>query len=272
MLKRIVTLVLVAGVAACATSPTGRKQLQLFPESQMRQMGLEAYSQMKKETPAVKDKAITGYVDCVAHAITATLDSRSGGDGWEVTVFRDDAVNAFALPGGKIGVYTGLLPVAKTPDQLATVIGHEVAHVLANHANARMSTQYATSAGLSLIEALAGGSSQEKQQTLALLGLGAQIGVILPFTRSQESEADLLGLDLMARAGFDPRQSVKLWQNMSKAGGGAPPEFLSTHPSHSTRIHDLEKRMPRAMNIYERARSEGRDPQCKRPASIDGKG
>jgi predicted Zn-dependent protease len=181
---------------------------------------------------------------------------------WEVQVFEDKNVNAFALPGGKIGVYTGLLNVAKTPDQLAAVLGHEVSHVIAEHGNARMSAALATQAGLTAAEIYAASSGNDQAQILGLLGLGAQVGILLPYSRSQESEADLLGLDLMARAGFDPRQAVALWHNMAQAGGEQPPEFLSTHPSHENRIEDLKKRMASDLKRYRQARAQGNTPSC----------
>lgn len=246
---------------ACATSPLGRKQLVFFPDEQMDQMGVAAFAQTKQETPTSTDAVANSYVSCVARSITAVADK--GPKEWEVTVFNKDEVNAFALPGGKIGVYTGLLKVAKTQDQLATVIGHEVAHVLAKHGNERVSTAYATQTGLQAVEVMAGGSSQDRSNLMALLGLGAQVGVILPFSRTQESEADLLGLDLMAKAGFDPHASVDLWRNMEAAGGSGGPAFLSTHPSSGSRIKELENRMPKALPLYQQARAQGRVPRCQ---------
>ena len=150
---------------------------------------------------------------CIADAITDELKLNTQ---WEVIVFQDNAINAFALPGGKIGVYTGLLEVTKNQHQLATVIAHEVAHVIAEHANARVSASYATGAGLKLVEVIAGAKTPGKERLVGLLGVGAQYGVLMPYGRGQESEADLLGLDYMAMAGFDPRESVLLWRNMSK--------------------------------------------------------
>ena len=266
MLRSSLTVLLLSYCVGCATSPTGRHQLHLFPESEMSQMGIEAFNQLKAETPICQDAAIVAYVRCVAHAVPAALTSSEGPRQWEVVVFEDPQANAFALPGGKIGVYTGLLQVAQTQDQLATVLGHEVAHVLAGHGNERMSTTYATQTGLQAIQALAGGtSSPNAERALALLGVGAQVGVLLPFSRAQEAEADRLGLDLMARAGFDPQQSVVLWKNMAKAGGGQPPEFLSTHPSHQSRIQDLAARVPSAERIRADARRRGANPQCSPP-------
>lgn len=262
-MHRVITMftLVVVLLAACATSPLGRKQLRFFPDEQLDQMGTAAYAQAKQETPASTNIVENKYVKCVARAVTGAIDK--GPKEWEVTVFEKDEVNAFALPGGKIGVYTGLLKVAKNQDQLAAVIGHEVAHVLAKHGNERVSTAYATQTGLDLVQVIAGGSGQDNSNLMALLGLGAQVGVILPFSRVQESEADLLGLDLMAKAGFDPRQSVQLWKNMEASGNGAPPEFLSTHPSSSTRIKDLENRLPKDMPLYEQARAQGRVPNCQ---------
>lgn len=250
-------------LTACETSPTGRSQLMLFPEQEVQSMGVQAYKEMKRKQPSVDNSQVTSYVRCVADAITRVLPGEYAKTKWEVTVFQSDQVNAFALPGGKIGVYSGLLKVAQTPAQLATVIGHEVGHVLAGHANERLSTAFATQTGLDLIAAFAGAGGLMKQQGLALLGLGAQVGIILPFSRTQESEADEIGEKLMAKAGFDPRQSIELWQNMSKAGGKQPPQFLSTHPSPSTRIDDLRAHLPQAMNLYKRAQFEGRIPECK---------
>ncbi len=261
-MQRLLILTLIAtttALVACATSPLGRSQLQLFPESQMAEMGVAAFQDMKQQQPLETSSQTNGYVSCVARAIIAELPEQRT---WEVQVFKDDSANAFALPGGKIGVHTGLLDIAESRDQLATVIGHEVAHVLASHANERVSTSYVASTGLQLAQVAAGEPTAAKQQLFGLLGLGAQVGVLLPFSRTQESEADLLGLDLMAKAGFDPRASIPLWENMSQAGGGKPPEFLSTHPSHTTRIGDLSKRLQTAMPLYEQAKRAGKRPGC----------
>lgn len=247
---------------ACATSPLGRSQLRLFPAAEMDQMGVAAYQQMQGEMPRSSDERANRIARCVADAVTARIEGPEAGLRWEVTVFEEPTPNAFALPGGKIGVHTGLFQVARNQDQLATVLGHEVAHVLAQHANERVSTQYAAQAGLSAVQVLAGGASPAQQQLLGLLGVGAQVGVILPFSRAQEREADLMGLDLMSRAGFDPQQSVLLWQNMEASGGGGTPEFLSTHPSHGTRIRDLQERIPGALLLWEGARQRGLKPRC----------
>ena len=234
--------------SACATPPLGRRQLRIFPASEVNAMGITAFEKLKTETPSSKKGKINNYVRCVANAITAALPSSFQQSGWEVAVFEDDSVNAFALPCGKIGVYTGPLKVAHNQHQLATVTGHEVAHVLANHSNERVSTAYATQAGVQQVAKIFSGASPETQQrALAVLGAGAQFGVALHFGRTQESEADILGIELMARAGFNPRQSIALWEGMAKAGGARPPEILSTHPAPQTRIDDLRKHMTKAV-------------------------
>lgn len=262
-MKKTVTLIVfyLVAVVACATSPLGRKQLKLFPEEQIDEMGVAAYQQLQQQTPTAQDTPVTRYVQCIADAVTAQVN---GDTDWEVSVFKQDEVNAFALPGGKIGVYEGLLEVTENQAQLAAVIGHEVAHVIAGHSNERMSTEFATQAGLDVLAALAGGPSPEKQQIFSLLGLGAQVGIILPYSRAHETEADLLGIDYMAKAGFDPRESVELWRNMAKAGGEAPAEFLSTHPTTETRMENLQERMPEAMELYRQALAQGQQPQCER--------
>jgi predicted Zn-dependent protease len=269
MFKKYVFLSFVTAVvlASCATSPTGRRQLQLFPDQEVAQMGALAFTNIKKDTPVSGDPAVNRYVQCVADHLIQVVPSPKGGGHWEVTVFKEDkTVNAFALPGGHIGVYTGLLKAAKSQAQLAAVIGHEIGHVEAEHANERLSTAYATETGLQLVQALAGSATTTNQRLMSLLGLGAQVGIILPFSRVQESEADVLGLQYMARAGFDPRQSIQLWRNMMQEGGAQPPEFLSTHPSGPSRIRDLEQRMPEAMKMYEQARAQGRRPSCTPPS------
>ncbi|KAF0191131.1 MAG: peptidase [Gammaproteobacteria bacterium] len=267
MFKKFIYVVLFGLLAACATSPTGRRQLVLLPESQIVVMGVQSFHQLQDNTPIEKKPAVNAYVQCVADAITRLPPVQEQSTDWEVVVFDSKDVNAFALPGGKIGVYNGLLTTAQTQDQLAAVIGHEVGHVLARHGNERMSQQFAAQQGLALLDTwMTANNSGSRQTAMALLGIGAQVGVLLPFSRIQESEADKIGLHLMAMAGFDPRESVKLWQNMSNSGGGNPPEFMSTHPSHDTRIHDLEAGMASAVTRYEEARAAGRRPACKAPA------
>ncbi len=263
-MKKLSFTVLVLALCACAVSPTGRKQLIIMPETQMVSMGLQSFQQMKQETPHVKNAAINNYVQCVADAITLLPEVQKNSSDWEVVVFDEPTVNAFALPGGRIGVYKGLLLVATTPDQLAAVMGHEVGHVLANHGNERVSQNFAIGQSLSLLENwMSANNTAYRQQAMSLLGLGSKFGVLMPFSRLHESEADEIGQTLMAKAGFDPRQSVTLWQNMGKGGGKAPAEFMSTHPSNTTRIEKLNADMGRAMKYYNALPNKA---QCKTPA------
>jgi len=245
-------------LSACiTTSPTGRNQVLLFDGSEMAQLGVQSFEEMKKTIPISSDKKTNTYVQCVSQAITDTLGKQPDFAQWEVVVFDSEQVNAFALPGGKIGVYTGLLAVATNQDQLATVIGHEIAHVQANHSNERLSTSQLTGVGTEIGKVFSNGSEYQ-EIGMAALGLGLQYGVTMPYGRAQESESDILGLQLMNKAGFDPTQSVQLWKNMATASGGnEPQEFLSTHPSHSTRIANLQqalKKLPKSTQV---------SPNCK---------
>ncbi|MBA5763279.1 M48 family metallopeptidase [Vibrio sp. 404] len=244
-------LAIAASLSACSSSPTGRNQLLLFSDSDMSSLGAQSFEQMKQKQKVSTDTKLNNYVQCVAMAVTRQVPRQPSFQDWEVVVFDSDQVNAFALPGGKIGVYTGLLKVAENEDQLATVIGHEIAHVLADHSNERLSQSQLANTGLQITSVALGASeyAQYREATMAALGLGVQVGVLLPYGRTQESEADIVGLDLMAKAGFDPRESVTLWHNMAKASQGQqPPELLSTHPSHNTRIRDLTQTMQQLPN------------------------
>ncbi len=261
--QRIISLVLIVFLlAACTTSPTGRRQLLLLPSAQLNEMGAAAFTDMKQKGKVSNDAATNQYVRCVADAITAVLPS-SNGTQWEVAVFEDDSANAFALPGGKMGVNTGLLKVAVDQHQLSAVIGHEVAHVLAEHGNERMSLELATQAGVQLAGA-ALEDTHQKPAIMAAMGLGVHYGMKLPYSRTHEAEADVMGLSLMAEAGFNPQASVQLWRNMSSQNKDAPPEFMSTHPADETRIAGLSNHMGAALATYQQARNAGRNPQCAR--------
>lgn len=241
---------------SCASSPTGRQQVLLFSGGEMAQLGAQSFEQLKQAEKINHDVKINSYVQCVSNAIINKLGPQSDFEKWEIVVFDSDQVNAFALPGGKIGVYTGLLEVATNQNQLATVIGHEIGHVIANHSNERLSSTQISNAGLQLSNVAMAGSDYQSI-TMAGLGLGLQYGLLMPYGRAQESESDIVGLRLMAEAGFDPQQSVKLWENMAKASGGnQPPELLSTHPSNSTRITDLQN------EINKLPRSNVKRPNC----------
>ncbi|NVK22145.1 MAG: M48 family metallopeptidase [Kangiellaceae bacterium] len=266
MKKALSLLIGTVLATSCATSPTGRSQITLFPDSQMNQMGTAAFTSMQKSQKVDSNANNNRYVQCIVDAIIPELNKvapKMASTRWETKVFVEDSPNAFALPGGKIGVHTGMFKVATNADQLASVIGHEIGHVWARHGNERVSQGFLAQTGMQLAAVAAGEPTAQKQQLLGLLGMGAQIGVLLPFSRKHESEADEIGLTLMAKAGFDPRQSVALWVNMSKVGGQKPPEFLSTHPATQTRINDLNAKMNSAMQMYQQARAQGKRPNCR---------
>jgi predicted Zn-dependent protease len=258
-------------VSACSTSPTGRTQLNLMSSSQLSTMGAQSFDQMKQEQTVSDDPAANAYVQCLADAIIEVLPQEYELDSWEVVVFESEQVNAFALPGGHIGVYTGMIRLAENQHQLAAVMGHEVGHVMADHSNERVSNNLLVSAGLMGADlALSDRSPQQRSLIMAGLGIGAQIGFTLPFSRVHESEADEIGLELMAEAGFDPTEAPKLWENMREmAGDGGPPELLSTHPSPGSRIEDLNAQIPSVMDDYEARLEQGPAPQCERPAWAD---
>jgi predicted Zn-dependent protease len=254
--------------AACSTTMTGRKQLTLIHDDRMDAMGIAAFASLKQQGELNQDPAINEYVTCVVVAILEVIPTEYGPDDgrWEVLVFEDPTPNAFALPGGKIGVHTGMLDVATTPGQLAAVLAHEVGHVLLRHGNERMSQAILADTAMNTASIAAGAAAPEYQDLIVGgLGIGAQFGVLLPFSRKHESEADQVGQIFMAEAGFYPAEAITLWQNMAQMSGKGPAQWQSTHPSDDTRIERLQANLPRAMQAYEKARAAGKDPQCTPP-------
>ena len=249
-------------ISSCAKSPLGRNQLKLYSSSQLAGMGEQAFAGMKTEQKISSQPVSNQYVKCIADAITQHVPKSVFTGDWELVVFDSPQINAFALPGGKIGVYTGLIELSENQHQLAAVIGHEVGHVIAEHGNERMSSSALIGAGMKVTnQLLETNEIASSNMIMAGLGLGVQVGVQLPFGRTHESEADLIGLDLMAKAGFNPQQSVNLWHNMAKIDGdNRQPEFLSTHPLPATRIQNLANNMPNAMKGYRLAKNK---PNCK---------
>jgi metalloendopeptidase OMA1, mitochondrial len=239
-------------LAACSTVPvTGRPQLLLLSESQEIQLGLDAYRQVIKTSRLSTDPVATEQVRRVGRRI-AEATGRTDYQ-WEFSLIEDKQANAFCLPGGKVAVYTGILPITEDDDRLAAVLGHEVSHAIARHGGERVSQGLLVQVGLAATQvALARNDPAAVQQVTALLGAGATVGLLLPWSRTQESEADHLGLILMAKAGYDPHAALDLWNRMAQAAKarGRPPEFLSTHPSEATRIAQIRNWIPEALQYY----------------------
>ncbi len=262
----LLSLTIAATLAACATttSPTGRTQnVGAVPQQQLDQMGAQAFGEYKAKLPQTRDSRQAAYVRCVVSAVTRELPSNWQTQ-WESAVFVDPSPNAFALPGGKVGIYTGIFSVAKNQDQLAAVIAHEIGHVVSRHHDERVTRQMGAQAGLGIVGALLGSRYGQgaAQATSQFGGAAVQSMFLLPNNRIQESEADIVGQQLMAKAGFDPREAVTLWQNMIAASSGRTPQWLSTHPDPQARIQDLRTRAGALGPVYEQAKASGRRPNC----------
>jgi predicted Zn-dependent protease len=238
-------------VAGCVGEGQTGLGLDLVSADQVQELGLQSWQQIRSETGPSGNATYRRALDQVSSRLLVAAGENPAA--WEAVVFEGEEANAFALPGNKIGVYEGLFRVAEDEAQLSAVVGHEIAHNQARHAQQRMSSQAATELGLQALgTALQIGNIGYSQEIAGLLGVGAQYGLILPYSRNQELEADQLGLKIMARAGYDPRAAVALWQNMAQAGGARPPEFASTHPGPEQRIAKLEAMMPEALALYQR--------------------
>ncbi len=260
-------LVIAVSLAACATttSPTGRTQyVGAVSQEQLNQLGAQAFAEVKAQKRQSTDARQTGYVRCVVNAIVHELPAQWQATGWETAVFIDPEPNAFALPGGKVGVYTGIFTVARNQDQLAAVIAHEIGHVVSRHHEERITRQAGAQSALQLVGALLGSRYGEGAASAVVQGgsVLAQTGFLLPGSRAQETEADVVGQRLMAEAGFDPREAVNLWQNMIAAGGSRPPQWLSTHPDPESRLGELRSRAAGLVPTYEQARAAGHRPNC----------
>ncbi|MFW5734343.1 MAG: M48 family metallopeptidase [Oceanidesulfovibrio sp.] len=252
MLSALVVLVLSLG---CAVAPyTGRNQLMLVSPQQETALGNQAAAEVMQEERLLRSGPQVAEVQSIGQRIATVTAGR--GYHWQFFVVDDpDTVNAFALPGGKVFIYTGLLKAARSRDEVAAVIAHEIGHVLARHGGERLSNVLLAQMGQQAAMAALGDMSPTATQAAhAAFGLGAQYGYILPFSRRQEYEADYIGLITMAQAGFDPRAAVSFWQTMVQRGKGDPPEYVSTHPSDRNRIAELQRYMPEAMQYYQRAR------------------
>jgi predicted Zn-dependent protease len=248
---------------SCSTVPlTGRSQLNMIPSSEMLAMSFQQYDQFLKENKLSTNQAEVDMVKRVGINIQQAVEqflsdnnltSRLNGYNWDFNLIEDEQVNAWCMPGGKVVVYTGILPVTQDELGLAVVMGHEIAHAIAEHGNERMSQQLLQQVGaIGLMVAMKDEPAQTQAIWLSVYGVGTTVGIMLPYSRTHESEADHLGLIFMAMAGYDPHAAVDFWTRMAGKGGGSPPEFLSTHPSHETRISDLNKWIPEAMKYYEK--------------------
>jgi predicted Zn-dependent protease len=249
-------------LAGCSTVPiTGRKQLSFIPQGQLLSLSEKSYqdvlSRSSLSTNAAQKQNVTEVGQKIAQAAEDFMkengmENELPNYKWEFNLIEDPkTVNAFCMPGGKIVVYTGILPVTQDKNGLATVMSHEVAHAIANHGGERMSQQLVVQAGgMGLAQLIRSKPAQAQKIMMQVYGAGAQVGVLLPYSRGHESEADHIGLILMARAGYDPKTAVAFWERMNNLGGAKPPELLSTHPATSRRISDIEKEIPEAEKYY----------------------
>jgi len=262
-MKKVALLCLIlTGIYGCSSVPiTGRNQLNLVSDQEVLSLSLQQYSDYIKTAKKSTDQAATAMVNKVGSKIADAVEayyksvgqeSQLSGYSWEFNLIDDPQVNAFCMPGGKIVVYSGILPVTQDETGLAVVLGHEVAHAVAKHANERMSQQMVAQYGAAGLSSLLGKSSSTVQSVgQSVFGLGAQYAVLLPFSRTQETEADHLGLIFMAIAGYSPDVALPFWQRMSQQGGSASvPEFMSDHPANNTRIANIQKDIPEAMQYY----------------------
>lgn len=247
--------------SSCSTVPiTGRQQFNMIPESQLVAMSMTNYDQFLSENKISDDRQKTDMVKRVGNKIAVAvgeyleqngLSSRIQGYNWEFNLVDDDIPNAWCMPGGKVVVYTGILPYTQTEAGLAVVMGHEIAHAIARHGNERMSqAMLIETGGLALAAAIDSKPEETKGLFMMAYGVGTTVGLSLPYSRAHETEADKLGLIFMAMAGYNPQEAVDFWGRMAQSGGQKPPEFLSTHPSDQTRIADLTAFMPEAMKYY----------------------
>jgi predicted Zn-dependent protease len=250
-------------IAACSTVPvTGRRQLNLIPASQMLSMSFQQYGDFLKTNKVSASQSNTDLVKRVGRKIQGAVEKYFADNGmsdrlqgyqWEFNLVESSEVNAWCMPGGKVVVYTGILPVTGDETGLAVVLGHEIAHAVAEHGNERMSQRLlAQLGGAALDVALQNKPEQTRQLWMGAFGVGVQYGALLPFSRTQESEADHLGLIFMAMAGYDPNTAVSFWQRMSAGGGQKPPEFMSTHPSDETRIAQIKQELPEALGYFKK--------------------
>lgn len=263
-MRKLIFLLLIAGFACSVVPLTGRKQFVMIPADQMLSLSADSYSQVLKESKLSTNQKYVTSVRNVGVRLTAAvkqymqqngLESGIEGYQWQYNVIQSDELNAWCMPGGQIAFYEGIMPICRDDNGVAVVMGHEIAHAIARHGNERMSQQLAIQmSGVALSEALSTQKETTQQLALAAFGVGSSLGVILPYSRTHESEADELGLYFMAMAGYDPQTAPAFWERMIAQGRSGTPEFLSTHPNPENRIRELQKHMPKAMEYYRSAK------------------
>lgn len=261
-MRKLVPFAVLVLVLGCSTVPiTGRKQLSFIPQGELLTLSDQSYKQVLSQSQLSSDAAAKQQVVEVGQKIASAAESFMKDNGmekelknykWEFNLVQDDkTVNAFCMPGGKIVVYTGILPVTQDVNGLATVMSHEVAHAIANHGGERMSQELVVQAGgIGLSQLIKSKPEQARNILMQVYGAGSKVGVLLPYSRSHESEADHIGIILMARAGYDPKHAAGFWKRMSQLSSGAPPEILSTHPATARRVADIEKELPEAEKYF----------------------
>ena len=239
------------GAEKTVNPETGRSARVALSTEQEAALGLQSYREVLSQSQTVENGPQRAMVERVAKRLAAVIGDEAHDFQWQVTLIRSDQANAFCLPGGKIAVYTGILPYTQNEAALAAVMGHEMGHAIARHGSQRMLRTSLTQTLLAGAQfSLSDMDSQQRSMVMAALGVGAQYGVLLPFSREHETEADEMGLMFMARAGYDPHEAVRFWERMNSAGGSQPPQFMSTHPGHATRIQHLQELMPKAEAAY----------------------
>ena len=260
-MRKSALFLLIVILTACSTVPlTNRRQFTAIPSQQMLSLGTQSYQQVLSQEQVSSNQSDVRAIRQVGRRVTEAVEEYLRQIGrenivadykWEFNLLKGDQINAWAIPGGKIAFYEGIMPICQSDDGIAVVMAHEIAHAIADHANERMSQQLSLQlGGMALSQALKQESETTSQLAMAAFGVGSQLGVLLPYSRKHEQEADELGLYFMAMAGYDPREAPRLWQRMSQASPNRTPEFLSTHPNPESRIQFLERKMPKALEYY----------------------
>jgi len=260
-MQRVLSILLLSLVASGAFHTTAHA----VSEAEMEAEAAREFARYKATYPLTTDQDIIDYVACIANAVVTSLEPPDSDMNWEMAILETNELNAFVMPGGKIVIFEGIMRAARDQHQLAAVIGHEIAHVTAEHTKKKLlqGGGKGMEIGIQVAAVLLGGGNYGAQYTAhEMLNQGAMYGLLLPYKRSQETEADVIGLEYMAKAGFDPRAAVDLWQNMAAVGGKKPPEHLSTHPTSETRIENLISQWQKTLPMYNQAIADGKNPNC----------